>query len=144
MLPPLTWMVGPTMNLINKTQHLCEKSEHAFMVFRKYTIIFPIWHMTQHKTTKYARTSIQLSPLFKDTSLTSFPPHGVCLCFSLSLLVWLYFFLFVLVLFLFPWEKEYSVFLKKTVITRKKKRKKGKWKEEYLRPIHQLSEIALL
>ena len=29
------------MNLISETHHSCEKREHAFMVLREYTIIFP-------------------------------------------------------------------------------------------------------
>ena len=69
--------------------------------------------MTQHKTTKYARTSIQLSPLFKDTSLTSFPPHGVCLCFSLSLLVWLFFSFSFWFFFSFHEKKNTLSFLKR-------------------------------
>jgi len=32
-------MVGPTMNLISETHHLCERRKYASMVFRKYTII---------------------------------------------------------------------------------------------------------
>jgi len=36
---PLTWIVGPTMNLINRTHHLCEKREYTFIVFWEYTII---------------------------------------------------------------------------------------------------------
>ena len=38
-LPPLTWIVGPTMNLISGIHHSCEKNEYAFMVIREYTII---------------------------------------------------------------------------------------------------------
>ena len=34
-------MVGPTMNLISRTHHSCEREEHAFMVLREYTIISP-------------------------------------------------------------------------------------------------------
>jgi len=33
-------MMDPTMNLISRTHHLCEKREYAFMVLREYTIIF--------------------------------------------------------------------------------------------------------
>ena len=33
-------MVGPTMNLISGTHHLCEKREYVFMLLREYTIIF--------------------------------------------------------------------------------------------------------
>ena len=40
-LPPLTFMVGPTMNLISRTHHSCERREYAFMVLREYLIIFP-------------------------------------------------------------------------------------------------------
>ena len=39
MLSPLTWMVGPTMNLISGVHHLYERRKHAFMVLREYTII---------------------------------------------------------------------------------------------------------
>ena len=34
-------MVGLIMNLISGTNHSCERREHAFMVFREYTIISP-------------------------------------------------------------------------------------------------------
>ena len=33
-------MVGPTINLISETHHLCERSEYAFMILQEYTIIF--------------------------------------------------------------------------------------------------------
>ena len=33
-------MVGLTINLISETHHSCERREYAFMVLRKYTIIF--------------------------------------------------------------------------------------------------------
>ena len=39
-LPSLTWVVCPTMNLISRTHYLCEWREYAFMVLREYTIIF--------------------------------------------------------------------------------------------------------
>ena len=39
-LPHLTWMVGPIMNLINGTDYSCERMEYTFMVLRKYIIIF--------------------------------------------------------------------------------------------------------
>ena len=32
--------VGSTMNLISGTHYLCEKRKYAFMILRKYTIIF--------------------------------------------------------------------------------------------------------
>ena len=38
-IPPLTWMVGPTMNLISGVHHSCERREHAFIVLWEYTII---------------------------------------------------------------------------------------------------------
>ena len=34
-------MMGSTMNLISETHHLYEMREYTFIVFRKYTIIFP-------------------------------------------------------------------------------------------------------
>ena len=33
-------MMGPIINLISGTHHLCERREYAFMVLREYTIIF--------------------------------------------------------------------------------------------------------
>ena len=33
---PLTWMMGPTMNLISVTQHLCERREYSFVVLLEY------------------------------------------------------------------------------------------------------------
>ena len=36
---PITWMVGPIMNLISGTHHSCKRREHVFMVLREYTII---------------------------------------------------------------------------------------------------------
>ena len=32
-------MMGPTMNLISGTHHLCERNKYAFMVLQEYTII---------------------------------------------------------------------------------------------------------
>ena len=32
-------MVGPTINLISKTHHSCERRKYAFMILREYTII---------------------------------------------------------------------------------------------------------
>ena len=42
-LSHLTWMVGPTMNLISWKHHSCERREYVFMVFREYTIISRFW-----------------------------------------------------------------------------------------------------
>jgi len=36
-------MVGPTINLISGTHHLCERREYAFMVLREYRIISLGW-----------------------------------------------------------------------------------------------------
>ena len=44
MLLSLTWMVGPTMNLISGTHHLCERREYTFMVLQEYTIS-PLKHL---------------------------------------------------------------------------------------------------
>jgi len=33
--------VGPTMNLISGTHHLCERREYTFMILQEYIIIFP-------------------------------------------------------------------------------------------------------
>ena len=32
-------MMDPTMNLIRKTHHSCERRKYAFMILREYTII---------------------------------------------------------------------------------------------------------
>ena len=39
-VPPLTWMVGPTINLISGTNYSCEMRNYAFMVFWEYLVIF--------------------------------------------------------------------------------------------------------
>jgi hypothetical protein len=38
-LPPLTKVVGPIMNLINGTHDFCERREYAFNVLPEYNII---------------------------------------------------------------------------------------------------------
>jgi hypothetical protein len=38
-LPPLTEVVGPTMNLINGTHDFCERREYVFNVLPEYNII---------------------------------------------------------------------------------------------------------
>ena len=39
-LPPLTEVVGPIMNLISGTYHFCEKKEYAFNILSEYDTIF--------------------------------------------------------------------------------------------------------
>ena len=41
-VPHLTWIVSPTMNLISGTHHLCEKREYAFMILQEYLINFSL------------------------------------------------------------------------------------------------------
>ena len=63
MLPPLTWMVGPTMNLINGTHHSCERRKHAFMVFREYLIIFPSMRDARHHILRNKLRSMNINQL---------------------------------------------------------------------------------
>ena len=42
-LPPLTEVVGPTMNLISGTHHFCERKEYAFNILLEYDIIIQDW-----------------------------------------------------------------------------------------------------
>ena len=46
--PPLTWMVGPTMNLISGTHHSCERGTMYLFVVMDYWIIFLIWDEEVH------------------------------------------------------------------------------------------------
>ena len=46
---PLIWIVDPTINLISRTNHSCERSEYAFMILRKYTIISHFCHLSISK-----------------------------------------------------------------------------------------------
>jgi hypothetical protein len=55
-LPHLTEVVVPTMNLINRTHHFCKRREYAFNVLPEYDIIirekdgflFKCMYKTQH------------------------------------------------------------------------------------------------
>jgi hypothetical protein len=40
-IPPLTEVVGLTINLISRTHDFCEKKEYVFNVFPEYNIITP-------------------------------------------------------------------------------------------------------
>ncbi len=40
-IPPLTEVVGPSMNLISGTHDFCEKREYVFYVLPEYNIITP-------------------------------------------------------------------------------------------------------
>ena len=41
-LPPLTEMIGPIMNLISGIYHFCERREYVFNVLLEYYIITPL------------------------------------------------------------------------------------------------------
>ena len=46
-VPPLTWMVGPTMNLLSKTHHSYEMREYTFMIqpaqYSDFILFFKMW-----------------------------------------------------------------------------------------------------
>ena len=46
-LPSLTFMMSPTINLISETHHSCEKREYTFIVLRKY------WNLNNNHLTKW-------------------------------------------------------------------------------------------
>ena len=73
-------MVGPTMNLISRTHHSCERREHAFMVLREYTIISPYLPPTPFTSAVY---TVYLYNLYLYAlSLTFSPKKKKSLTFS--------------------------------------------------------------
>ena len=53
-------MVNPTINLISRTYHLCERSEYAFIILREYTII----SLVGNNNTGIYSTSIAFLPIY--------------------------------------------------------------------------------
>ena len=64
------------MNLISETHHSCERREHAFMVFREYTIISPLPYGVL-KITKLVVLSFIFIIIYKDCVKTPYKNDAI-------------------------------------------------------------------